>query len=131
MTTRVLDASVVLAYLGNEPGADDAEKLLEEHRRGDVPASVAPTFPLEVMNVLLRSWRLSPDEAELRVRWLGALGLGSSEPEQDRVFGWTAAGLTAYDASYVALAEQLGCELVTADREIVELAPGIARPLAA
>lgn len=131
MTTRVVDASVVLAYLGDETGADAAEELLDEHRRGDVAAFVAPIFPLEVMNVLLRSWRLTAEEAELRMRWLGALGFGSGEPEQDRIFAWTMAGLTAYDASYVALAEQLGCELVTADREIVELAPGIARSLVA
>jgi predicted nucleic acid-binding protein len=36
--------------------------------------------------------------------------------------------LTAYDAAYVALAESLGCELVTADARITR-APGIRCPI--
>ncbi|MDO8211340.1 hypothetical protein [Conexibacter sp. CPCC 206217] len=43
---------------------------------------------------------------------------------------WTATGLTAYDVSYVVVAEASGAELITADGEILAAAPGIARALA-
>jgi predicted nucleic acid-binding protein len=49
------------------------------------------------------------------------------DPDLGRVAGWVARGLTAYDASYVALAEQLGIPLVTVDRAILDAAPGLAR----
>ncbi len=42
---------------------------------------------------------------------------------------WVARGLTAYDAAYVALAEERDLALVTDDETIIELAPEISRPL--
>jgi predicted nucleic acid-binding protein len=47
-----------------------------------------------------------------------------------RVAHWTAQGLTAYDGAYVAVAEATGTRLVTDDDLIVEIAKGIAQPLA-
>ena len=38
------------------------------------------------------------------------------------------ANVTAYDATYVALAEQLGCSLVTGDGRLA-LAPGVRCPV--
>ena len=42
---------------------------------------------------------------------------------------WTANGLTAYDAAYVAVAEQTGLVLITDDRDIPKHAPEIALAL--
>ena len=50
------------------------------------------------------------------------------EPELKPIARWIGRGLTAYDASYVALAEQLGIPLITVDRAILEAAPRIGRP---
>lgn len=69
-----------------------------------------PTLLLEVLNVAGRKWLVGPDLPAV-ARWVGR-------------------GLSAYDAAYVAVAEAAGVELVTADRRIVEVAPGIARDLA-
>jgi predicted nucleic acid-binding protein len=37
-----------------------------------------------------------------------------------------ARGIRPFDAAYVALAEQLGCRVVTDDRAMVRAAPGVA-----
>ena len=43
---------------------------------------------------------------------------------------WTRTGLTAYDACYVALAEELNTFVVTEDNRLLELAGSHARSLA-
>jgi predicted nucleic acid-binding protein len=66
---------------------------------------------LELLNVAGRQWRWREGQAP------GSL---------DRVATWVSRGLTAYDASYVALAEQLDFPLVTEDRAILEVARDVA-----
>lgn len=50
------------------------------------------------------------------------------EPELKPVARWIGRGLTAYDATYVALAEQLNIPLITVDRTILKMAPHLSRP---
>lgn len=57
---------------------------------------------------------------------LEALGFEILDPAPTSVASWTAAGLTAYDAAYVAVAEERGIQLVTDDRRIVTTAPALA-----
>lgn len=49
-----------------------------------------------------------------------------AEPSVTRIAGWVARGLTAYDAVYVALAEERAIPLVTLDQDTLAIAPGIA-----
>ena len=51
------------------------------------------------------------------------------DPPPPAVAVWVDKGLTAYDACYVALAEQLGVPLVTVDPGLLGLAPGVAVPV--
>jgi predicted nucleic acid-binding protein len=53
-----------------------------------------------------------------------------STPALRDVARWAAAGLSAYDAAYVAVAQTFGAELITADQQIIAAAPDHARPLA-
>jgi predicted nucleic acid-binding protein len=50
-------------------------------------------------------------------------------PELPRVARWAANGLTAYDAAYVAVAEQAGVQLITDDEQIVGTALKVATAL--
>jgi predicted nucleic acid-binding protein len=43
----------------------------------------------------------------------------------------TSLALSAYDASYLAVAEALGCGLATEDRHLLQAAPGVAGAMAA
>jgi predicted nucleic acid-binding protein len=84
---------------------------------------------LEVINVAARRWSWAePALLELATA-LEELGFDIAEPGLRPVAAWTARGLTAYDAAYVALAEQRGVGLVTDDRHVLEVAPDLARPL--
>ena len=69
--------------------------------------------------------RLSGPDAEVAIDDLGRLALNrhSAAPLAGRVWELRS-NLTAYDACYVALAERLGGELVTADARIAR-APGL------
>ena len=50
------------------------------------------------------------------------------DPELRPVGRWIGRGLTVYDATYVALAEQLNIPLITVDRTILKMAPRLSRP---
>ena len=58
------------------------------------------------------------------------LGLQIVEPELAVLANWVANGLTAYDAAYVAVAEQTGALLITDDRGILSVAADLTAPLA-
>jgi len=117
MAVKVVDASVIAAVLFGEPGTDAIRKMLAGAQL------VAPALlGFELANVCLTKMRRHPDQRQellhsfqlrgrLRVETvdidhLGALGLAE------------ASGLTAYDASYLWLARELGAELVTLDRRL-------------
>ena len=59
---------------------------------------------------------------------LDRTGFDVVDPELRAVAVWIGRGLTAYDASYVALAEQLDIPLITVDNAILKVAPGVAQP---
>lgn len=132
----VLDASVALEWVLTEPDSDVADRLRDDFRKG-VHDLIAPdVFPFEVGHALTR--------AERR----GLIPAGSAEPHlldvrttAPRIHAGLPLLLRAmalssqhrigvYDCLYVALAEQQGCELVTADeRPLRTLSGGPVIPL--
>jgi predicted nucleic acid-binding protein len=116
--TRIVDASAVVAALvDNGPDGQWAEGELV----GDQLAA-AHLLPVEVTNILRRAalaGEISDDVGALAMTDLLALRieLFPFEPLAARV--WELRGnITAYDAWYVALAEQLEAPLVTLDRKL-------------
>ncbi len=127
MRRLVLDASVVIRWFG--PHAGPAAPLRSEFESGRLGVIVPTLLFLELLNVAGRQWRWREDRLQDLVRELEGAKFEALDPPLDRVAAWVSRGLTAYDASYVALAEQLDFPLVTEDRAILEVARDVAIPL--
>lgn len=131
MRYAVLDASVVLNWLPRPRGRTIAEAttLRREFIAGELVVSAPPLLRLEVLNVAGRQWRRTNVQLQELVAVLDDLDIDYVEPDLGEVAAWVGRGLTAYDASYVALSEITGAPLVTDDREILDLAGDLAIPL--
>lgn len=115
---QVVDASAVASVLiDTGPDATWCEERLTEH---DLAAP--HLMPFEVANIIRRTvarGALDTSAGAVAMRDLRRLpvDLVGFEPLASRVWELRD-NLTAYDASYVAVAEQLGCRLVTLDRRL-------------
>ena len=116
----VLDASAAVAVLLNlEPGASRIRERMAEE---DDDLHVPHLFEVEVMNVLRRyslSGALSQDRARLALSRLSTLRI-TRYPHTSLIERiWELRhNLTAYDATYIALAETLEAPLVTTDARL-------------
>ncbi|HUF54755.1 MAG TPA: type II toxin-antitoxin system VapC family toxin [Dehalococcoidia bacterium] len=122
----VVDASVSAKwYLGDEELSDQAMSLLSGMRGGKLELR-APNFARHEVGALLtnasRSGRVSWDTAHVELKAYIEAGISASE---DPLWLLGAAMETAkvhplsfYDALYVALAERLAANLVTADQRM-------------
>lgn len=132
MTDAVLDASVVLKWFraAGERHVEAARSLRSAFEAGQLIVLAPPLLFLEVVNVAGRRWRWAETALVELAANLDELGFEVVQPELARVARWTACGLTAYDAAYLAVAEASGARLVTDDELIVTTAAGLATPLA-
>ena len=130
MNEAVLDASVVLKWFAAEQrGSSEARELREDYEAGRLSVVVPDLMFLELLNVAGRRWKWDEEALFELAEALDDLSFDTGDPEHQLVAEWVARGLTAYDAVYVALAEQRSLPLVTDDEKILELASGISGPL--
>lgn len=123
MTAVVVDASAIVAMLVDAGSAGEWVAAAI----GDGPLTAPELVMFEAATILRRqqlAGRLERTEAVLGHQELLSLPieLWPYLPLADRAWQLRAS-LTAYDASYVALAERLACHLVTLDRRLAR-APG-------
>lgn len=118
--TRWVDSS-------KDPGSAAIRTAFEAGRIG---VAVPRLLFLELLNVAGRQWHWNEERLSYLVDQLEAARFDVAEPALERVALWTARGLSAYDATYVALAEERTIPLVTYDRQILAIARGIAQPVA-
>ena len=132
MTTVVLDAAVVIKWFRTqgERLVDEARALRAAFEAGELIVFAPPLLGLEVINVAGRRWQWDETALFELAASLDDLGFELIDPDLARVAYWTARGLTAYDAAYVAVAEMQGTHLVTADDLILNIAGDVARALA-
>ncbi len=131
MTEAVLDASVVLKWFRQaaEERAVQARALRARFEAGELTVFAPPLLFLEIINVAAWRWRWSHKALSELAAQLEHTAFEVQEPDLPALAQWVGKGLTAYDASYVAVAEALGIPLVTDDDRMVGIAPGIATPL--
>jgi predicted nucleic acid-binding protein len=130
----VVDASVVIKWVTSsrrEAGTVQARRLQQRHEGGELWIVVPGLLFLEILNVAGRSWGWPDGELLDLAETLGQMELEVGEPRLGSVAVWVGRGLTAYDAAYLALAEERGIHLITDDRAILETAGDIAQPLVA
>lgn len=120
----VLDAStLVAAFLPDEPLHAAAMKWMQRYAAGDFDALAPSLLPYEVANSLLtaerRTSRVSSGEVDVILADLEYLGIEllavppTLATETARRYK-----CSAYDASYIGLAEQQDARVVTADRRL-------------
>jgi predicted nucleic acid-binding protein len=125
----VVDASILANVVGDDGG--DGERARNEVRAaGDL--SAPDLVDVESVAVLRKRWlagRLSAGRFAAAIGDLEALDLDRypTLPLMHRSYALRA-NVTPYDAAYVALAEVLGCELITADKGLAK-APGSRCPI--
>jgi predicted nucleic acid-binding protein len=115
----VIDASVLANVVGDD-GSDGQRARLEFRHAGDVAAP--DLADVETVAVLRKRWiagTVSDQRFAAAVNDLGQLDIDRypALPFMRRAYELRA-NVTVYDSAYVALAETLGCELLTADRRL-------------
>lgn len=128
MKTLVLDASVVLKWFKSkkEQHREAALLLRKAFEAGTITVMVPSLLFLELINVAGRRWNWNERALFALATKLPALQFEVRDAKLDAVARWVARGTTAYDAAYVALAEEEAVPLVTDDVLILEKAPDVA-----
>ncbi len=120
----VIDASVLANVVGDDEG--DGRRARAEFRgAGDVAAP--DLVDVETVSVLRKRWLAGMVTDERFAAAVGDLAQLDLDRYPTLRFMRRAfelrANVTAYDSAYVALAEELGCDLLTADQRLAS-APG-------
>lgn len=115
----VIDASVLANVVGDD-GSDGRRARQEFRNAGDVAAP--DLVDVETVAVLRKRWlagTVTDQRFAAAVDDLGQLDLDRypTLPFMQRAYQLRA-NVTAYDSAYVALAETLGCDLLTGDRRL-------------
>jgi predicted nucleic acid-binding protein len=118
----VLDASVVVKWFVEEEDTDKALLLKEGHIKGEFIIIVPDILIYEVANVLKYSAAFSEDEVHEAIQDLYDLGLDIIAPIPKIVHSAIKLSydkdITQYDSSYIALAQELALDFITADEKL-------------
>ncbi len=135
MPVFVLDSSVIAQWIksAGELGVSQARDYLQKYRDGKIRIAVPELLFYEIINIsrLDRSLPVSTwvegittlFGLELEVRRIdSSLGLRIRSVSEEY-------GVSAYDGTYLVLAQELGTVVVTQDKELLVKAPGLTKPL--
>lgn len=118
----VVDASAMIAIVRSEPEQGVLETILEARKRAGVRLLAPTGFWLEIVNSLVRRHRLSSEEVLEAFRDIDAVGLHMVDTGRSLLLLTLDLaerfGLTAYDASYLAVALTEDADLLTLDRDL-------------
>ncbi len=121
MLDKVVDASVLIAFAFGEPRAAEARELI-----AGVALHAPNLLPYELCSAALHKTRMHPQQgltiaSDLNVALAIDVALEAVSSSALLPLALET-GLTAYDASYLWLARNLGCELLTFDERLARAA---------
>jgi len=124
MVVRVVDASALVALVFVEA---EAEQISD--RLGDFDLAAPALLQFELANACLMKLRRNPDRRDAILRQYfsqATMLIETRDVDQAEVLDLAEQfRLTAYDASYLWLARELGAELVTLDRQLARAAASL------
>jgi predicted nucleic acid-binding protein len=123
---RVLDSSVGFKWIVPELHSDKALQLREDFRNGLVELIAPDIFLIEIAHAITRAERqkrITPAQGALALADLMAVSPALTSyipllPRAYEISSQTRVGV--YDCLYVTLAEQDGCEFITADDKLLK-----------
>ena len=123
MKTVVLDASIIIKWFQKEREENllEAEDLLQKHKLEIISIHVPSLLMYELYNNLVRKNKtlIEPileflTTTQLTEKPLNNVSILSSAMLAQKYL------ISFYDASYISLAKELNCDLITADNKLVE-----------
>lgn len=127
----VLDASVIIKWFVQESDSEIALRFKEALLRGKVNIVLPDLALYEILNVLRFKSGVTEEAIKSILPALLNLGLDIIAPSQrlleESLHLSFATELSVYDSVYLALANELGAKLVTADKRLVRQAAPLAK----
>jgi predicted nucleic acid-binding protein len=117
----VLDASVILKWFLDEEGTSQALQLRDEFYRGKREIVVPDLLLMEVANALRYNPSFTGEEIKEAIETLFDIGILIVTPTRSLMVRAIdlakSLNVTCYDAVYLALAQELDFEFITADKK--------------
>lgn len=118
----VVDTSVVIKWYVEEEDSDKAEVILDDYKEGKLQLVEPDILVYEFVNVMRYNRSFSSGERMECIRNLYDLEIYLISPYQSLIekANKTAenTNISIYDSVFISVAQELGCEFITADEEL-------------
>ena len=125
MVNIVVDSSVAIKWFVVEPYSDEARKILDEYKAGEINLLAPDLINAEIGNIVWKKHRLhalSIEDAREIINTFKTISFSftSNADLLDEAYDLAITHeRTVYDMMYVALSKKVNCQFVTADERMV------------